>query len=369
MTKPFQVCYLHIGAEKTGSTSLQAFLKANRDRLKAHGYLFPYAPGDDNQPALAAYAQEDTSDKNLMGLAHVRADESIEAFRARLEKAMDEEAAAASGLKALVLTNEHCHSRIHTPEEAARLAAFLRRYADEVRIIFYVRRQDLAAISLLTTALKMGHTRIRPQMNIKTMVLYYNYWRIAEMYEQAFGEGTLTVRLFDRAHFKDGDLIVDFCDLLSLPADAEWEEIQPQNLSIQPIAQRFLSTFNKLRNGGNGPKADGYRRDLIAMLEDKFTGKGVMPPKDYARKFQNLYRWSNEKLRKRYFPDLPAPLFGDDFSMYGDSQKDWMPTPQDALTMGAELWIEQQARIEKLEAEIEALKARKTGKTKSRAKD
>src|SRR5258706_13501853 len=36
-----RVCYIHIGPHKTGTTSIQWFLKENRAELLKHGYLVP----------------------------------------------------------------------------------------------------------------------------------------------------------------------------------------------------------------------------------------------------------------------------------------------------------------------------------------
>ncbi len=37
----FSHCILHIGTDKTGTTTLQNFLAANRSALRQMGYVFP----------------------------------------------------------------------------------------------------------------------------------------------------------------------------------------------------------------------------------------------------------------------------------------------------------------------------------------
>lgn len=51
--------FLHIGAEKTGTSSVQRFFSRNREALKAAGYLYPASAGNENHMALAAAAQND----------------------------------------------------------------------------------------------------------------------------------------------------------------------------------------------------------------------------------------------------------------------------------------------------------------------
>ncbi|TNE64608.1 MAG: hypothetical protein EP335_07050 [Alphaproteobacteria bacterium] len=359
MNKRFRRIVLHIGAEKTGSTSIQAFLAANRGALLKAGFLFPASLGETNQPAIAAMAQADKADRNLMMLAGVRPDESIEDFRARTRTGFDAECAKWPDAHSLVLTNEHGHSRIRTPDDAARLAGFLQTLSDHVTVIFYIRRQDLAAASLYTTALKMGHTDTGPVMPTDAPVPYYNYWRLTRLYEDALGPGLMpagvTVRLFDRAHMLDGDLIADFLMAAGLPADG-WVRPDAQNQSLNPVAQRFLMAFNRKRRERFGQDVDRYRKHLMLALDRLHAGRGLMPPRALAMAFQAQYAASNEKLRARYFPDYAAPLFGDDFSMYEDRDGDWMPTVTQALDIGADLWVHQERRVDALKREIKRLK-------------
>jgi hypothetical protein len=42
-----RVAYIHIGLPKTGSTSLQAFFRANRDILDERGIIYPDTTGRD----------------------------------------------------------------------------------------------------------------------------------------------------------------------------------------------------------------------------------------------------------------------------------------------------------------------------------
>ncbi len=57
---------LHIGTEKTGTTSIQNFLKLNRIKLKKHGYYIPKSPalpsGNHRWITLIAYDKDRTDD-------------------------------------------------------------------------------------------------------------------------------------------------------------------------------------------------------------------------------------------------------------------------------------------------------------------
>lgn len=46
---------LHIGTEKTGTTSFQSFMHRNRDAVLARGVLYPDRLGGDNHRLIATY--------------------------------------------------------------------------------------------------------------------------------------------------------------------------------------------------------------------------------------------------------------------------------------------------------------------------
>ncbi|SDD23733.1 hypothetical protein [Kordiimonas lacus] len=352
-----KICYLHIGAEKTGSTSIQAFLRANRHRLTGHGYLFPRTPGEDNQPALAAYAMKDSSRRNLMAQVGVRSDAALGRFQKEFSADLLAEVAKTAPER-IVLTNEHCHSRIETVEELERLATLLHSVADEVRVIFYIRRQDKAATSLYSTALKVGQWRKKPNLAIKgELPISFDYWRTCELYASVFGMQAMRVRLFDRDQLVGGDLIADFCDALEMPAGQDWIVPDSKNQSLGRLGQRFLAAFNQKRQDRFGEQSEHYRMALVRMLDKHFSGKGIKPSQAAAKAFLSHFKAGNEKVRATYFPDMPFPLFGDDFSMYPEKDDTWMPGVFMAFDAGARLFVEQQKEIDRLKAEVAALKA------------
>lgn len=358
-----KICYLHIGSEKTGSTSLQAFLRENREQLLDAGVLFPLSPGLDNQPALAAYAMGDCKRERLLAQVGVSNEAELAAFKARFEDNLREEVSEAAA-DAMVLSNEHCHSRIHTREELERLAALLGQVAETVRVIFYVRRQDQVATSLYSTALKVGQGRKRPDMKISNPPPFaFDYWHTCQLYTEVFGKEAMDVRLFDKARFAGGDLISDFCHAIGVPMDDRWHRPENKNLSINRLAQRFLAAFNRNRRERFGQDAEHYRVSLVRLLDQHFGGQGIKPNRAAAEAFQAQFADGNEALRQAYFPEMPAPLFGDDFSMYPEDQKDWQPGLFMAFDIGARLFVAQQQEIDRLNAELRKEQSRARDKT------
>ena len=89
-------CILHIGTEKTGTTSLQAFLNLNREILAEQGYLFTKSTGLQNNRSLPVAAYNADRRDDFTRLHRIYNDEdlityqtaTINALRAELKSAM-----------------------------------------------------------------------------------------------------------------------------------------------------------------------------------------------------------------------------------------------------------------------------------------
>ncbi len=63
--------YLHIGTEKTGSTTLQAVSGINRRTLMNHGIFYPRTPGERNHIKLALFAANEPYVSDLRRMARL----------------------------------------------------------------------------------------------------------------------------------------------------------------------------------------------------------------------------------------------------------------------------------------------------------
>src|SRR5438045_23824 len=114
------VCFLHIGTEKTGTTSIQNFLSKNRSRLEQQGILYPRSPGNQNHTALAVYALRPGKQGGIRRSSGVSSPKQVPRFRERLSTELDEEVAT-SGSSIMIFSNEHLSSRLLTETEIERV--------------------------------------------------------------------------------------------------------------------------------------------------------------------------------------------------------------------------------------------------------
>ena len=146
-------CVLHIGLEKTGTTSIQSTLAANRDRMLSRGILYPRSLGARSHVKAYAYASEGPSDeiKVKCGLY----DRPTEEFRRDLLKQFDEEVASATPEK-IIISNEHLSSRLMSGSELSRLRTLLSRHCRSIKVVVYLRAQGDAHRSAYSTYIKTG---------------------------------------------------------------------------------------------------------------------------------------------------------------------------------------------------------------------
>lgn len=342
---------LHIGTEKTGSTTLQRFLSGNRDRLAERGFVYPSFCGASNHTGLSAFALDSDRTDPLREAFGVRDAGDVEPLRARLRAAAAAELAGAP--ETAIFCNEHCHSRLTRGAEVRRLRDFLAEFFDDVRVSVCLRRQDRVALSLYSTRLKSGHTdpEVLPRTNAADP--YFNYDASLALWEEAFGREKVRPRLFDRG----GGVVADFLATWAIGAEADFRSVPDANESILPGAQDFLRRINPHLAPLAGLPLEDVRGPLAATLARIMPGQGAKPSRAAAESFYAMFEPSNEAVRARHFPDR-ARLFESDFSDYPEDGARPASSIDDLMAVAARLHVAATAETRRLEAEIALRDAR-----------
>jgi hypothetical protein len=326
---------LHIGTEKTGTTSLQRFMGANREQLLRQGFLVPraLAPHADikifNHIGLTTYALDIGNNREaLRTQLGCDSAEKVEAHRASLLSALAREIASEGGqCHTLVLSNEHCQSRLLLSEEIRRLRNMLLSACDDIRVVLYVRPQHQVAVSAYGTVLKEGAfgRTVLPSLPLADdkfasnhVMLYYDYDSLVARWEVVFGRDKLDVRLFPK------DIVSDFFAGLPLDTSQFTRIVRRQNVGLDAIAEQTLAALNRSVATRKEALSEQTRSRLINALEEARPGHGALPSRSEAQAFQERFEESNERLRRRRFPERER-LFDNDFSIYPD--KSMLDTP------------------------------------------
>src|SRR6187551_24585 len=150
---------LHIGVEKTGTTTIQAFLDRNRRSLQSDQRIVVTRRfGIGNSRDLATYAIRDDyfNDDHLMEL-EIATVEAKREFKAQVSMELSRLVAESARSDRLVLSSEHFQSRLKSVAEVAGLRVLLDANGFSVdSVIVYMRDPAEVIQSMYSTALRGG---------------------------------------------------------------------------------------------------------------------------------------------------------------------------------------------------------------------
>lgn len=298
---------LHIGTEKTGTSSIQHFLHLNRRRLPQYGFHLLQSGGDYDQRALAAYTRPDKERDSYFVEQGIESAEDRAKFRADLERAIDKELTSLpSGIHSVIISSEHFHSTIKTDQAMDRLKTLLSKYFQKVKVICYLREQGAMCTSWYSTALKFGLCRTQKtfvQRQCHPKNYYFNYWQLLNRWEGAFGKDALDVSIYDKSEFRSGDLLEDFTGRVDPVLLGQLESYKLQaNQSLSPEGQRLLLGVNcAFPQTTAGVEAIRVicREEIYKLLK----GRGQQLDLPTRKSIYQSFLECNSSVQKRYFPD------------------------------------------------------------------
>lgn len=327
---------LHIGTEKTGTTSIQHALARSRDELSRNGILYPKLLDTENHMEIAVAGMGLRPDDTIQIQELARTGYDLPGY---LDAVRDALAADIDTAKphTLLISNEHLHSRLPNVADVERLADFLGRDFDDVKVIVYLRRQDRMAVSLHSTRLKGGGTgEMLPIYHAPPA--YYDLNALLERYAAVFGAQAIVPRIYHPAELRDRDVVKDFYATAGLGITPP--QLNNQNLSVSRHQARFLKLMNERLPLIKDGKINPARGPMFFAIHKVLPGPAARPSRDEAVKFQAQFDTLNRLAKDRFLPQVDWPaLFDDDFSSYPEVGDLDQPLTEDEIADFAEaLW-------------------------------
>ncbi len=297
--------FLHIGTEKTGSTSFQRWGRINRQALAAHGVCYSQSLGPENHRKLYLWALP--PDQEDDGYAHsgLNAPAARQVFRRTLPGQFAKEVAQArdKGAHSFVISNEHCHSRLTDEAALLRMRDFLAEHFDDIEILCSLRPQIDVAVSLASTWAR-GFPVTRAFFDtVVPQNVYYNYLALYERWVRVFGAKRITLLPYHR----DPDMSRYLLGRLGLPETG---------LVVPPRQNEALDVrVMALANAIHAAKDKQGKVMLNNMISKLSCTERLQPGLDRAREVQAQFAQSNAALAQ-ISPDLTAEDLEPDWARY-----------------------------------------------------
>lgn len=300
---------VHIGTEKTGTTSIQRYLYLNRKKLSAAGYHFIQSAGETNNRALPAYCVADERFDDFFRAEGITTHEEKEQFkRSFINRFEAELQGLPKRIHTVLISSEHFHSRISTEAELHNVHALLSTYFDEIKVVCYLREQVATCVSYYSTHLKGGGIASFGKFleRCKSTDIYYNYALMLKNWESFFGFEALDVSLFAKDYFLNGNLLDDFTAKIDLSLVGTLNQnVELENESLRPGGQVLSRLVNLVFLAKPDlPDVACIREECNKLIASRMTGKGQQPDLETWKTFFDRFIECNEEVRQKYFPHL-----------------------------------------------------------------
>ena len=209
-----QQIYIHIGTPKTGTTTLQEFFKLNKEALAKSGILYPEW----------GYSNRWGNFENTEGnFGWIVQSNDLE-IKERISSVLDD------SYRGILLSTEDIWGEVRDK------ASFLRNIqsigeAVEIKVIVYLRKQIDYIESQYRECIRVATFRepiesIVDFSNEQVQFLRDNceYWSILEEMAGEIGDENIIVRPYERAQFKNGNIIDDFLSILGLEYNESFQQ-------------------------------------------------------------------------------------------------------------------------------------------------
>jgi hypothetical protein len=312
-------CILHIGTEKTGSTSIQEYLYSSRETLRKSGIHVCTSLGEGNNRALpAAFMSLDKTDDYIRS-KKLEANDKRTSWKSKLLKSLKKEIMRAQdSADVFLISSEHFQSRLTTPEEVGDLHAFLSPLFEEIRVICYLRRQDQMALSRYSEALRAGFMPSSPLpmgvlKKIQRVPHFFDFELLLKRWSACFGAKNINPRLYSSVDLGNGGIINDFLLAIGITS-LQVNRSKRSNISLSAEAQTVLLSVNEKLKGDDWSRAKAIRGPLVTYLEQHSTGASRLPTMAQAKSFYSTFEPSNHAVARQWFGR--DELFDTDFSVY-----------------------------------------------------
>jgi len=303
---------LHIGTHKTGTTAIQRFAASKRGKLRPKGLWYP---SYDEIGLFVHYGHHH--------VAHALANENGNRLSIDDAKRFADHVQAKMRRSETLLISAEPFYRHVLPADGgywAERKAYIERMRSffpgpDVKVLTIVRRQDTFARSLYQERVKVTKYRLKFKDFIENERPSFEYYKHLEIFSEVFGD----VEVLTYEDLAGDGLIDAFFNHLGVDVSGI-----PGRPSANPSLPIDLVEFKRILNSTR-LKPERLKEigtlllDRAADLTKIERGKVDWLPVETMAAFYESFAEENEKLRARYLPNRPGPLFPPFVAPSGDA--------------------------------------------------
>ncbi len=260
----FKKVILHVGPDKTGSTSIQSALGGSRELLLENNVFYPLTSLDVE------------SRHHIFGSCFTSGEELF-VYNPQFNKKNLEELLDRDRQYLLYLSREldetqadivvlSCEGFVHLSDIALdKMKRFLDQYCDTVEVVLYARAPLSYATSAMSQRVKTGK---RMWQNQHIPILIYEIF--LKRLSLVFGKHQLNVRLYSKESLPQGNVVLDFLSLLNLSSQVERRIIRKETSRNPSLSQEGLLIGDRMVELLNGYIATGREFRKERNLGEKY---------------------------------------------------------------------------------------------------
>ena len=288
---------IHAGNLKTGSTSIQGFLRQNLAALNASGQI--YIPALTQNPAAHATLAR-----------QLGAEESLREKNPNWDQIRNEILVEAASTVPILLTNE-IFIRVPAQRLKDRLDSLFGK--PEVHLYFYLRPHIEMVTASYLQEIKTGFLRARLPRVINKLLTRreIDFCPVIEEFKAVFGAGHVHCRDYAREHFPSGNVLQDIPDFFKLPVLGDPALVAPSGMqNISPGAEAAALLLHLRQFLPEAPERNAYLRfrDLVfnplnvALALHLAPGyvTRCLPPVDMQARIKEQFEPGRQALARRF---------------------------------------------------------------------
>lgn len=333
---------LHIGCEKTGTTSIQRTFANNRARLLDSGYCYSEVLGENNHFGLPIFCLDDSRVTPLRASRRLNSATAIDGYRRKVAAEFKREVRRYSG-KVFIVSSEQLSSTVREKSELLRLRDWLASLFEEIVVVVYVRRQDSMFLSSYSTLLKSGSKHDLDVSKVDLHSYKYNFQKLLDFWGEVFND--MKVGFFDRKSLVNSCVVDDFCCRGDISVSG-LEKVNDQNGSLSKKSAEFMKLVNQyLPPIGGERNVRGNLQDLISRVAID-SGRLELSARQRLD-ILTIFKDSNDYVFEKYLKDefFVNPFSSDPSESSGGQVSSEVLSVNDMANIFAQIWEMKQEQV------------------------